>query len=117
MNYRLALDKLKNYAIGEVLKSEETLKELVNEKLEQESRKNFLKAGSKWECIATNTLHFQKTDKTFTFEKGKMITLDMEIGCRVLLSGRFSCFTEQFLSCFKPINEGDKNEILRQIEK
>ena len=53
-DYQEALDRLENFAYhgGEKGNNVKIIQELVNEKLEQESRKDKLVVGSEWECVA-----------------------------------------------------------------
>ena len=63
-DYQEALRNLENYVIEKLREEDlsinhftieiEVLQQLIDEKLEQESRKDKLILGSKWECIAEN---------------------------------------------------------------
>ena len=73
------------------------LSELVNEKLEQESRKDKLVVGSKWECVC----------KTY----GKVKIIDIHpLSKTVTFRNMLFSQTEKiddFILCFKPIKEGE----------
>ena len=85
------------------------LKELVNEKLEQESRKDKLIVGSEWECIAENR------GKNTVFKKGMQVYV-WEVEANFITFGhgtvygyvRDSIPIEQFLLCFKFLKEGEQ---------
>jgi len=142
MNYQEALDKVKElttkmYAdfvyrvatkgsmvlleseIGENL---ETLQQLIDERIEEESRKEFLKVGSEWECVVRcNGMSFSHVEGTIV--KIKYLNYDAEVlttpltelenyldpwGEYVDIDEVFA--TSQFLLCFRPVKEGDKDE-------
>ena len=102
--YKLALDKLKNYSIGEALRCEEILKELVNEKLEQESRKDKLIVGSQWECVAN--CYYESYGDALKIEKGEITQLQSYHNHTLAIS-RGIMPTQQFLLCFRPLKEGE----------
>ena len=85
------------------------LRELVFEKLEQESRKDKLIVGSQWECVAENR------GRNTVFKKG-IETYILEIEENFITFGhgtvygyvRDSAPIDQFLLCFKPIKEGSE---------
>lgn len=82
------------------------LRELVFEKLEQESRKEFLKVGSEWECVAENR------GRNTVFKKG-IETYILETEENFITFGHGTVYgyvsdsapIDQFLLCFKPIKE------------
>ena len=83
------------------------LQELVNEKLEQESRKDKLVVGSKWECIVSCFAN----DSMFYKVGTKVKVLSLEEYERVFFVRVKSEWQEvifvvdQFLLCFKPLKE------------
>ena len=80
------------------------LNDLVNEKLEQESRKDKLVVGSKWECVANCYCEFW--GDCLKIEKGTVIQLQSNHGHTLALN-RGIMPTQQFLLCFKPLKEGE----------
>ena len=82
------------------------LRELVFEKLEQESRKEKLIVGSQWECVAENrgrNTVFKKGIETYIWEiEENFITFGYGT---VNGYARDSTPIEQFLLCFKPKGE------------
>ena len=84
------------------------LQELVNEKLEQESRKDKLVVGSKWECIAENR------GRNTVFKKGIQIYIREVVENFITFGyGTVNGYVvdsvpiDQFLLCFKPLKEGE----------
>lgn len=87
------------------------LQELVDEKIEQESRKDKLIVGSEWECVALCLV-------AEISSKGKLTSILTVLGvvCTFIGNDDFMSTikvkdkhyvipTEQFLLCFKPIGE------------
>lgn len=107
MNYQEALDRLENFAHHGGI-----IQELVNEKLEQESRKDKLVVGSEWECIVSCFANDSMFYKVGT--KVKVLSLeeyDRVFFVRVKSEWQEVIFVvDQFLLCFKPIKEGEINE-------
>ena len=92
----------------EMLNHSKLLQQLIDEKLEQESRKDKLIVGSKWECVAKNrgrnTIHKKgievyilKIEENFSIISYKTIYGWVEDVIP----------TDQFLLCFKPLKEGE----------
>ena len=111
--YKLALDKLKNYSIGEALRCEEILKELVNEKLEQESRKEKLIVGSEWVCVINNKAQQFGNYKPYVenIKKGLIVEV-FDVNGLIIFGHDKSMESwvvgeEQFLACFRPLKEGE----------
>ena len=80
------------------------LSELVNEKLEQESRKDKLIVGSKWECVAN--CYCESYGDALKIEKGEITQLQSYHNHTLAIS-RGIMPTQQFLLCFKPIEKGE----------
>lgn len=91
------------------------IQELVNEKLEQESRKEKLIVGSEWECLAKSLAPISARyidtilDKhTIAIQKSWVLTvLEIEKDYVKLQYENTKCFLsqDQFLLCFKPIEK------------
>ena len=119
-DYQEMLDELECYALQwavnylnneesiEILNHSKTLQVLIDEKLEQESRKDKLIVGSEWECVAKNrgrnTIHKKgievyilKIEENFSIISYKTVYGWVEDVIP----------TDQFLLCFKPIKEGE----------
>lgn len=115
--YQMALNDFFEILIESKVKLEKNIigviKELVNEKLEFESRKDKLIVGSKWECVAVCLV-------SEISNKEKSIPILTVLGSVCLFVGnddlmstikvkdkRYVIPTSQFLLCFKPIKEGE----------
>ena len=92
------------------------LSELVNEKLEQESRKDKLVEGSKWVCDVGNKAQEFGNYKPHVenIKKGLIVEV-FDVNGLIIFGHNKSMESwvvgeEQFLACFKPIKEGDKDE-------
>ena len=121
-DYQEALDRLENFAYhgGEKGNNVKIIQELVNEKLEQESRKDKLIVGSRWECVAKSLAPISARyidpifDKsTIAIQKSWVLTvLEIEKDYVKLQHENTKCFLsqDQFLLCFRPLKEGDKDE-------
>ena len=118
-DYQEALDRLENFAYhgGEKGNNVKIIQELVNEKLEQESRKDKLIVGSEWECVA-ECLSERVTDGV-SYTRLEDIKDSVEITkiglgyvnyklLKIEMILEFTMPTQQFLLCFKPIKEGSK---------
>ena len=85
------------------------LQELVNEKLEQESRKDKLIVGNEWECVAENrgrNAVFKKGIQTYIWEVKENF---VNFGHGTVYGYvRDSVPIEQFLLCFKFLKEGEQ---------
>ena len=119
-DYQEALDELfDNATNGEPLyvkqkyfngikECKDELQELVNEKLEQESRKEKLIVGSEWVC-EVDCYH-----RHGEHDSGNIILVNELMGNDVRYSNSKEDLCEmtidQFLLCFKPIKEGDKDD-------
>ena len=109
--YQEALDRLENFAYhgGEKGNNVKIIQELVNEKLEQESRKDKLIVGSKWECVAENrgrNAVFKKGIQTYIWEVKENF---VNFGHGTVYGYvRDSVPIEQFLLCFKFLKEGEQ---------
>ena len=82
------------------------LSELVNEKIEQESRKDKLILLSKWECIAKNQ------GSEYLCETEEIVTIKLDNSGVILVEhdehDAYNIIpTEQFLLCFRPLKEGE----------
>ena len=85
------------------------LSELVNEKVEQESRKDYLKVGSQWECVAENrgrNAVFKKGIQAYIWEVEENF-INFGYGTVYGYVGD-SVPIEQFLLCFKFVKEGEQ---------
>ena len=84
----------------EMLNHSKLLQQLIDEKVEQESRKDKLIVGSEWECIC----------KTY----GKVKIIDIHpLSKTVTFRNMLFSQTEKiddFILCFKPLKEGDKDD-------
>jgi hypothetical protein len=85
------------------------LQALVNEKLEQESRKDYLIVGSQWECVAN--CYYESYGDALKIQKGE-VTKITSYHNHTLAITRGIMPTQQFLLCFKPI---DKREQLKDV--
>lgn len=83
------------------------LENLAIEKDEQESRKDHLIVGSEWECVAN--CYYESYGDALKIEKGE-VTKITSYHNHTLAITRGIMPTQQFLLCFKPIKEGDKDE-------
>lgn len=111
-DYQEALDRLENFAYhgGEKGNNVKIIQELVNEKLEQESRKDKLIVGSEWECVvscfANDSMYYKVGVKV------KVLSLeeyDKVLFVRVKSEWQEVMFVaDQFLLCFRPLKEGSK---------
>ena len=107
MNYQEALRNLENYVVEKLREEDlsinhftiefEVLKQLIDEKLEQESRKDKLILGSQWECVC----------KTY----GKVKIIDIHpLSKTVTFRNMLFSQTEKiddFIICFRPLKEGE----------
>ena len=110
-DYQEALDRLENFAYhgGEKGNNVKIIQELVNEKLEQESRKDYLKVGSEWVCVvscfANDSMYYKVGIKV------KVLSLeeyDRVLFVKVKSEWQEVMFVaEQFLLCFRPLKEGE----------
>ena len=124
MNYQEALDELECNAIqwasnhkynekhnfyidnemcDEMLNHSKLLQQLIDEKLEQESRKDKLVVGSKWKCVAN--CYCESYGDALKIEKGEITQLQSYHN-HILALNRGIMPTQQFLLCFKPLEEG-----------
>jgi hypothetical protein len=127
MNHQEALDELECYSIqwvvnymdnekaDKMLNHSKLLQQLIDEKIERESRKDKLIVGSEWECVVRcNGMSFSHVEGTIV--KIKYLNYDAEVlttpltelenyldpwGEYVDIDEVFT--TSQFLLCFKPI--------------
>ena len=109
-DYQEALDRLENFAYhgGEKGNNVKIIQELVNEKIEQESRKEKLIVGSRWECVAKNrgrnTIH-KKGIEVYILKIEENFSI---ISYEIIYGWVEDVIpTDQFLLCFKPIKEGE----------
>ena len=110
-DYQEALDRLENFAYhgGEKGNNVKIIQELVNEKLEQESRKDKLIAGSQWECVA-NCMIDKGAHSSEYVKNGDIVEIhycDPELFVFIDEHRFLMIPTQQFLLCFKPIKEVD----------
>ena len=85
------------------------LEKLAIEKDEQESRKDYLKVGSKWECVA-NCMIDKGAHSSEYVKNGDIVEIhycDPELFVFIDEHRFLMIPTQQFLLCFKPIKEGD----------
>lgn len=91
-----------------------TIQELVNEKIEQESRKDKLVEGSKWVCELDNKAqefgnykpHVENIKKGLiveVFNVNGLIIFGHDKSMESWVIGE-----EQFIACFRPLKEGEK---------
>ena len=80
------------------------LEKLAIEKDEQESRKDKLVVGSKWECVAN--CYCESYGDALKIEKGTVVQLQSNHGHTLAIS-RGIMPTQQFLLCFRPLKEGE----------
>jgi len=113
-DYQEALRNLENYVIEKLREEDlsinhfmiefEILKQHFDEKLEQESRKDNLIVGSKWECVAN--CYCESYGDALKIEKGEITQLQSYHNHTLALN-RGIMPTQQFLLCFKPLKEGE----------
>ena len=126
--YKEALRNLENYVIEKLREEDlsinhftieiEVLQQLIDEKLEQESRKDKLIVGSQWECVAKclTPISSHYIDpildrRTIAIQKSWVLTvLEIEKDYVKLQHENTKCFLsqDQFLLCFKPLKEGEQ---------
>ena len=112
--YKEALRNLENYVIEKLREEDlsinhftiefEVLQQLIDEKVEQESRKDKLIVGSKWECVAN--CFCENWGDALIIRKGDIIQMQ-SIHNHTLAINRGIMPTEQFLLCFRPLKEGE----------
>lgn len=117
--YTEALRNLENYVVEKLREEDlsinhftvefEVLKQLIDEKLEQESRKDKLIVGSEWECVVENRGRndvFKKGIEVYIWEvKGNFVNFGYGTAYGYV---RDSIPIEQFLLCFKFLKEGEQ---------
>ena len=123
MNYQEALRRMYEL-LGKIpyeveLSDLNPLRELVFEKLEQETRKDKLIAGSQWECVAicysegisfrapiclVNVKGIVEITEIGESDGIHYVEYSFQNGIRL---DEFAIPTQQFLLCFKPIKEGE----------
>jgi hypothetical protein len=110
---RLKLTFVNNVKIDEeeqtISEVRNTLQQLIDEKLEQESRKDKLIVGSQWECVAN--CYYESYGDALKIQKGE-VTKITSYHNHTLAITRGIMPTQQFLLCFKPI---DKREQLKDV--
>lgn len=125
MNYQEALDELECYALqwsanygneemaDEVLRNSKLLQQLIDEKVEKESRKDKLVEGSKWVCELDNKAqefgnykpHVENIKKGLiveVFNVNGLIIFGHDKSMESWVIGK-----EQFIACFRPLKEGE----------
>ena len=117
-DYQEALDRLENFAYhgGEKGNNVKIIQELVNEKLEQESRKDKLIVGSEWVCDVGNKAQEFGNYKPHVenIKKGLIVEV-FDVNGLIIFGHNKSMESwvvgeEQFLACFRPLKEGDKDD-------
>ena len=101
----------------EMLNHSKLLQQLIDEKVEQESRKDKLIVGSEWVCVAECLSERVAKGVSYTrLENIKDIVEITKIGLsyvnyklpKIEMLLEFTMPTQQFLLCFRPLNEGSK---------
>ena len=132
MNYQEALNSLQEYVIEKLREDDlsinhftiefDLIQQLIDEKLEQESRKDKLIVGSEWECVAICYSEGISFRAPICLVNVKGIVEITEIGESdgihyVEYSSQnerrldeYAMPIDQFILCFKPIKEGNKDE-------
>lgn len=111
--WQKSLDKVSN--CKGFLSDVDLLQQLIDEKIELESRKDKLIVGSKWECVAKSLapISMRYIDpildkRTIAIQKSWVLTvLEIEKDYVKLQYENIKCFLsqDQFLLCFKPIKK------------
>ena len=117
MNYQEALRRMYEL-LGKIpfeveLSDLNPLSELVNEKLEQESRKEKLIVGSEWVCVINNKAQQFGNYKPYVenIKKGLIVEV-FDVNGLIIFGHDKSMESwvvgeDQFLACFKPLKEGE----------